>query len=206
MKTKIIIFLWSILILPSLVAHADLQNFVRLHDYFDNTLKIQAGSFVGRGLTSNTEYQMTLLQYSNEAKETFVVVLEKLDNNLNIVHTRAYFATPITDTQSDLFEFVLDREKTMLLPPFEGKAPMTLNLSKVEKDHMMLELKPLVSDPQFSEIIRFHWGRTPQVYVGLRDTRFIAGKNEVRLWSDNEGSWADLTIADTPNGLHFFQR
>ena len=178
---------------------ANLQNFVRLHEYFKKTLSLQEGSFVGRGVNSDDEYQLTLLSYSPNVPDSFVVILERLDKA-----SAAYFSTPTSPTQSDLFKFVLSQDKATLLPPFEGQPQMTLALHQVENDRMMLELKPSREDSIFGEVVRFHWGRTPQVYRDLRNTRFQKDKSEVLVKSDNEGSWAEVSFPKDPtnSGLY----
>ncbi len=198
MYKKITPLILAGLIFPQMV-FANLQNFVRLHEYLKDTLVIQEGSFVGRGLNSNDEYQLTLLSYSPQVPDSFVVILERLDKA-----SAAYFSTPTSPTQSDLFKFVLSQDKATLLPPFEGQPQMTLALHQVEKGRMMLELKPAKEDSVFGEVIRFHWGRTPQVYRDLRNARFQKGDNELLVKSDNEGSWAEVSFPKDPtnSGLY----
>ena len=198
MYKKIMVALILGLAIPQL-GFASLQNFDRLHEYFKKTLSVQEGSFVGRGMNSDEEYQLTLLSYSPHVPDSFVVILERLGKS-----AAAYFSTPTSPTQSDLFKFVLSQDKATLLPPFEGQPQMTLALHQVEKNRMLLELKPAKEDSVFGEVVRFHWGRTPQVYRALKNARFQRGDNELLVKSDNEGSWAEVSFPKDPtrSGLY----
>ena len=204
MKTKLTLLLLLLFTVPQ-VSFSSLKNFDALHEYYHKQLRIQEGSFLGGGLVTEGEYQLTLLQYSPFTPQTFVVILEKFDDDHNLKHSRAYLSKPITETQTDFFEFLLDKEKTIILPPVEGQAQITLNLHKIEDGEMMLELKPLQEDPVFKEVIRFYQGRTPHVYRSLEHPNFKKDKDELLVRTDKEGSWAELVLSNHPQAGGTFQ-
>ncbi len=196
MKKNINIFYLILLLIPK-VSLGNLETFEPLTDYFKNTLQIQEGSFVGRGVTSNDEYQLTLLPYGEPTTSKFVVILERLDKA-----SIAFFSMFVSPSQSNFSPFVLNDDRTTLVVPFDQPPQMTLTLSQVENAQLMLELKPLRQDPVFGEVVRFFWGRTSQVSPQTGSAKFEdkTENREVIIRADSMGVWADITFlkdADT---------
>ena len=182
-----------------------LQNFMRLHEHLGGELKIKEGNYVGRGVTTDKQYQLTLVQYSSEAPEQFNIILERLTSDHKIEEVEVYASRPVSDTQQDFSQFVLNLDKTVIVPPYDGTALMTLTLSYLEKGRMMLELKPLNNAGVFTEIVRFYWGRSLQSeFSHATPTRYSSQKNEFRVWEDNEGKWAEVILVNDAEGSGTF--
>jgi len=198
MKVRTIMTALSVLFFSQL-GFAQLQNFDDLHTYYKNEFKIKQGSFQGWGEQSQKEYQLTLLQYSEEAPHTFVLFLERLTEEYDTEQVGTYFTTLTSDTQADFFEFVLSNDRTMYLPPFEGAPQMTLNLHQLEDNEMMLELKPLTEDAVLGEIVKFKSGRSPQIYRSFKHMQFTRGEDGLLMREDDQGVWAELSLEGKPN-------
>lgn len=163
--------------------------------------RIREGSYVGRGHASNKEYQLTLLQYSLQAPENFVAILEVLDRNHNMVDARAFYSRPGSLTKAALVLFLRDTENTVVLPPEGGNAHMQISIQDIEDNNLMLKISPQTGydDPTFNEDIHFEWGKTPNVFRSLTNTRYMKDKDALSVQTDNLGAWAELTLTADPN-------